>query len=62
MAMNPPDTRMLKLLTMSTDILAIILRLRGTKLMLLEGALKRISKGKNFGCLFEVVGSSRGFG
>lgn len=62
MAMSPPDTRVLKSLTMCTDMLAIIPRLRGSKLMLLEEALKRISEGKNFGCLFEVVGSSRGFG
>lgn len=61
-AMSPPDSRVWKPLTMCPDILAIIPRLRGSKLMLLEGALKRISQGKNFGRLFEVVGSSRGFG
>lgn len=59
--MSPPDTRTLKSLTMCTDILAIIPRLQGSKLMLLEGALKRIIEVKNFGCMFEVVGSSLGF-
>lgn len=59
-AMSPPDTRVVKSLTMCSDIPAVIPRLRGSELMLVEGALKRISEGKNFGCLFEEVGSSRG--
>lgn len=61
-AMSPPDPGVWKPLPMGADMLALIPRLRGSKLMLLEGALKRISQGKNFGRLFEVVGSSRGFG